>query len=116
MVVTIGGANAQDTLRRVDGAVLIGKVTAIEKNQVQFTKAADSSVTYFISTADLASIHFASGRYPYPLASTPQLKGTAVYMPAIRLFRVDWILIFTWVYRTGSVILRGLPFNLVFTD
>jgi hypothetical protein len=96
MVVTIGGANAQDTLRRVDGAVLIGKVTAIEKNQVQFTKAADSSVTYFISTADLASIHFASGRretfasapMPIPIREIPVHRGQNIlgWRPADLLF------------------------------
>ena len=53
LVVMTKSANAQDTLRRMDGAMLIGRVLVIERHQVQFTKATDPGVTYFISTADL---------------------------------------------------------------
>jgi hypothetical protein len=96
LVVMMGGATAQDTLRRVDGALLIGKVLVIEKNQVQFTKATDSSATFIISTTDLASIHFANGRretfaaapLPPPIREIPVHRGQNIlgWRPADLLF------------------------------
>jgi hypothetical protein len=74
-----GKLAAQDTLRRTDNVLLIGKVLAINGSQVQFTKTAEPGRTYVIRMADLISIQYEDGRQQIFATASPVGQPPAVH-------------------------------------
>jgi hypothetical protein len=94
----ITSGQAQDTLRRTDGVLLIGKVTVIKGSRVEFSKADEPEVTYVINSADLSSIRYENGR-------KETFAAAAVPVPDARI-----------AVNRGRNILAWRPADLLLTD